>query len=182
MRIAEFVGDGWRVVARSWAAQLTAARIDADALSDIVRRGRRHGTLRELDGGDVEPVLALDSATLGDYPGGIATQHTPLTRSTAWATPARRGFGAFDEAGRAIAITFVDLDGQHAETDFTVVVRERRGLGLGTAVKAASVLTLRAEGVEVFRTGGSAENSAGLASNLALGYVVDEEWVTLSPS
>lgn len=36
-------------------------------------------------------------------------------------------------------------------------------------------------GVEVFRTGGAVENAAILATNRSLGYVIDEEWVTLAP-
>lgn len=66
--------------------------------------------------------------------------------------------------------------------DFTVVAPQYRGMGLATAVKAASVLDLLDAGVTVFRTGGATENRAILASNQALGFVVDEEWVTLKPS
>ena len=61
-----------------------------------------------------------------------------------------------------------------------MVARDRRGLGLATAVKAASVLVLvDDDGVAVVRTGGSADNPAILAANDALGFVVDEEWLTL---
>jgi hypothetical protein len=41
------------------------------------------------------------------------------------------------------------------------------------------VLTLAAEGVTQFRTGGSADNLAILRANDAVGYIQDEEWVTL---
>ncbi|WIB68909.1 hypothetical protein DEI93_07735 [Curtobacterium sp. MCBD17_035] len=74
----------------------------------------------------------------------------------------------------------MDIDGVEAETHFTVVHRAWRGRGLGIAVKAASVLTLAAEGVTRFRTGGSVDNVAILRANDALGYVRDEEWVTLA--
>lgn len=76
-------------------------------------------------------------------------------------------------------MTYVDIDGRTAETNFTVVAAEYRGLGVGTAVKALSVHTLIAEGVETLRTGGAAENVAILTANRRLGYAVDEEWVTL---
>lgn len=56
-----------------------------------------------------------------------------------------------------------------------------RGLGLGTAVKAASILSLVREGVDVFRTGGAEKNRVILRSNQHLGYRVDEEWLTFSP-
>lgn len=58
--------------------------------------------------------------------------------------------------------------------------RGRRGLGLGSAVKAASVVALAAEGHCYFCTGGSADNAASLAANRSVGYVVDEEWLTLA--
>ncbi|MGF3057173.1 acetyltransferase [Microbacterium sp. YY-01] len=178
-RLSELEAAGWVVVARSWAAQLTASRVDVHALSTLVQRGRRHGDIREIGDADLASVLALDAATLADYPGGAATQHNPLTRSSARVTPVRRGFGAFGDSARAVAVTFVDVDGNHAETDFTVVAAEFRGLGVGSAVKAASVLALLRDGVEVFRTGGAAENSAIFASNISLGYEIDEDWVTL---
>lgn len=96
-------------------------------------------------------------------------------------TSARRGFGVFADDGRALSISYVDVDQRRAETDFTVVAAGSRRRGLATAVKAASVLALLRDGVEVFRTGGAEENTAILAANLRLGYVVDEEWVTLAP-
>ncbi|MEG8034485.1 hypothetical protein QP157_03855 [Sphingomonas sp. LR61] len=77
-------------------------------------------------------------------------------------------------------MTFVDVDGTEAETHFTVVHRAWRSRGLSIAVKAASVLVLAAEGVTRFRTGGSADNTAILRANDAVGYVRDEEWVTLA--
>lgn len=75
------------------------------------------------------------------------------------------------------------------------VARRRRGSTLGRPqsncafddpiagglVAMTSVLALYAEGCSRFRTGGSAENRASIAANLSLGYVIDEEWVTLAP-
>lgn len=78
-------------------------------------------------------------------------------------------------------MTFVDLDGERAEIDFTVVAADRRGRGLGTAVKSAAVLALIDAGVRFVRTGGSAENAAIRSINDALGFVIDEHWVTLAP-
>lgn len=179
-RRAELEAEGWVVLARSWGAQLTASTASVDTLTALVQRAYAHGHVREIEQTDIAAVLALDTATLADYPGGVATRHDPLTESRARPAPERRGFGAFAGVGRALAVNFVDLDGQRAETDFTVVAAESRGLGLGAAVKAASVLALLAEGVEVFRTGGAAENSAILATNRSLGYVIDEEWLTLA--
>ncbi|HEY5223624.1 MAG TPA: hypothetical protein VIJ18_11335 [Microbacteriaceae bacterium] len=52
---------------------------------------------------------------------------------------------------------------------------------LGAAVKAAAVLALLGDGVEHFRTGGSADNPASLATNSKVGYTVDQSWLTLAP-
>lgn len=173
---------GWRVTARSFGAQLDAENIDHVALRRTVARVTSEAPVRPLGHGDVDAVLALDASTISDYPGSVATRHTPLDRSTATPTAERRAFGAVTGVGELVAMTFVELDGARAETDFTVVHAGWRRRGLGAAVKAASVLALAADGVERFRTGGSADNPAILAANAALGYVRDEEWVTLESS
>lgn len=46
--------------------------------------------------------------------------------------------------------------------------------------RLGTLLALDADGVRRFRTGGSAENAAILAANTALGYVRDDEWLTLA--
>lgn len=124
----------------------------------------------------------MDERTLSDYPGDVATAHAPLTPEGAVPTAARRGWGAFDERGSLVALTFVAVEPHVVETDFTVVDAPWRGRGIGAAVKAASVLALLDEGHTRFRTGGDAGNAASLGASLALGYVVDEEWLTLAPT
>jgi predicted GNAT family acetyltransferase len=171
--------DGWTVEARSFGAELDAGRIDRSGLATMVERVRDDVTVRELDTDDVRAVLELDRLTADDYPGSVATRHEPLDRLRATPSPERRAFGAVTADGAVVAMTFVDVDGARAETDFTVVHGSWRGQGLGTAVKAASVLALTAAGVARFRTGGSLENTGILRANDALGYVRDEEWVTL---
>jgi predicted GNAT family acetyltransferase len=171
--------DGWTVEARSFGAELDASRIEQDRLETLVARSDDGLTIRELGTDDVHGVLALDLLTADDYPGSVATRHEPLDRSRATPTAERRAFGAITADGALVAMTFVDVDGTRAETDFTVVHGSWRGQGLGTAVKAASVLALAAAGVARFRTGGSLENTGILRANDALGYVRDEEWVTL---
>ncbi len=179
--MADRLADGWTVVARSWGARLDAGRVDLDALRVLAGGARGLGDLRELGPGDVDAVLALDAATREDYPGGVATRHVPLTREAAGISAARRAWGVIDPADRLVALTYVDVDGSRAETDFTVVARAHRGRGLGAAVKAASVLALTHDGVATFRTGGAAENAAILAANARIGYRVDERWATLAP-
>jgi GNAT superfamily N-acetyltransferase len=176
---AELEAQGWNVTARSFGAQLDADRVDRQRLQALVDRTADIGVTRPLGPDDVDAVLRLDALTADHYPGGIATQHEPLHRGAATPTPARPAFGTVTPDGELVAMTFVDTDGPHAETHFTVVHPALRGRGLGQAVKAASVLALVTTGTTRFRTGGSADNAAIAAANAALGYVRDEEWVTL---
>jgi GNAT superfamily N-acetyltransferase len=183
-RVARLMAEGWIVTDRSWGAQLDAADADRARLRAIVDRVAGSVVLRELRPDDARRILALDAATLGDYPGGPATRHAGLDPEAARVpAPGRRGYGAFDaEADGALrAMTFVDLSpsGSAAETDVTVVEAAHRGRGLGSAVKAFSVLALLEAGITAFRTGGSSENAAIIAAGTALGYRVDEEWLTL---
>ncbi|MDN5797337.1 MAG: hypothetical protein L0H79_16495 [Intrasporangium sp.] len=78
-------------------------------------------------------------------------------------------------------MTFVDLDGAAAEIDVTVVAEPWRDQGVGTGLKAASVLALIEDGVEPCRTGGSADNHAIRRANHVIGFLIDEQWVTLAP-
>ncbi|WP_418275122.1 GNAT family N-acetyltransferase [Isoptericola jiangsuensis] len=167
---------GWTVVATSFGAELTAHGADVVRLRGLVGAVAPL-EVRPLDEGDVEAVLDLDARTAEDYPGGPATAHTPLTRSTASARGARRSFGAFDD-GVLVAMTIVDRDGDVVETDRTVVAPSHRRRGLASAVKAASVLAMLDDGARRFRTGGSADNTGILAASARSGYVVDERWLT----
>lgn len=179
---------GWRIVARSFGAQLDLEQVDRAALDALVNAAASTADdrlrIRELGPDDVESVLALDLATTDDYPGGVATQHEPLDRVAATPSSARRAFGAVEDGWRVVAMTFVEVDAAvgAAETDFTVVDAARRRRGLAMAVKAASVLALAADGVARLRTGGSADNEAIIRVGEALGYVRDEEWITLGLS
>lgn len=173
------LADGARVVARSWGAGLRAAAVDATTLEQAQRVALDRVSLRELTVADSAAVLALDHDTHRDYPGSVATQHRLLTPDDAAPSARRRGFGAFARE-ELVAMTFVDLEEADAETDFTVVAASWRGHGLATAVKALSISTLVAEGVRTFRTGGSFDNPAIIGANRRLGYVQDEEWLTLA--
>ncbi|WP_144712245.1 GNAT family N-acetyltransferase [Curtobacterium pusillum] len=178
---AALEAQGWSVTARSFGAQLDADRIDRPRLRALVDRVAEVGTPRALDSDDVAAVLELDALTARDYPGSVATQHEPLDRGTATPSASRPAFGLLTAQGELVAMTYVDVDGPLAETAFTVVHPAWRGRGLAPAVKAWSVLALADAGTTRFRTGGSAENAAIRSANAAVGYVVDEEWVTLEP-
>jgi hypothetical protein len=170
---------GAQVIARSWGARLDADTVDPRRLDEILRTVDDLAVLRELTADDVPEVLRLDDETRSGYPGDVATMHPPLTPETATPTDRRRAFGA-TVGDELVAMTFVEVDGSHAETDFTVVAPAWRSRGLSTAVKAMSVGVLGRAGVRRFRTGGSFENPAIMAANDRLGYVRDEEWLTLA--
>jgi GNAT superfamily N-acetyltransferase len=180
-RRARLEVEGWSVTARSFGARLDVSDADADRLSALVSTVGAGVALRSLAEDDVDAVLRLDAATLGDYPGSLATRHDPLDRERAIPCRTRRAFGALDEAGVLLAMTYVDVTGTTAETDFAVVRSAHRGRGIGVALKAFSLQVLAGEGVRRFRTGGSADNPAIIGANQRLGYVTDEEWVTLEP-
>lgn len=181
-RYPSLIEEGWRVTARSWAARLEVTPEHARRWLDALACLPPQDVCRELESADVPAALSLDAATAGDYPGGAATTHAPLTAETATPHTGRRGFGVFDADANLVAMTFTDVEGDRAEVDFTVVARHRRGRGLATAVKAASLLALTRDGVSVVRTGGADENCGILAANAALGFHVDEHWLTLTAS
>ncbi len=178
---SELEGQGWVVIARSWGAGLVLDEQRRERVRHLVDRAHPLVSVREVTASDVEAVLALDRETAHDYPGDIATAHEALTTAGATPTATHRGWGAFTAEGLLVAMTFADTGPDVTETDFTVVRRGWRRLGLGSAVKAAGVLTLADEGRTVFRTGGSFDNPAIIAANRSLGYELDEEWLTYAP-
>lgn len=180
-RCERLADDGWTVTARSWAAHVELTPRHTQGWRDAMARLASTDTCRELTADDVPAVLALDAATAGDYPGSVATAHEALTPHTATPTVRRPAFGVLDDKGDLVAITFVDIeaDPTWAEVDFTVVAPHRRRQGLATALKAASLLGLMERGVTDVRTGGSDENRGIIAANEALGFRVDERWVTM---
>lgn len=177
-RVPALAASGWRATGRSFGAQLDTGGLDRTRLRARVDRVAPL-VVRELGEADLRAVRALDAATVGDYPGSVATRHELLTDVTAALHHDRRAFGVWTPDGRLVGLTYVDRDGDTVETDFTVVDPAFRGRGVGVAVKAASVLALVEDGVRRFRTGGSADNAAIIAAGAALGYRRDEEWVTL---
>lgn len=99
------------MIARSWGAGLRSSGIDVSRTAAATVVGGID--VRELTPDDVVAALALDAATIDDYPGDIATAHTPLTEQSATPRPERRAWGAF--AGtELLAMTYVDVAGEAA--------------------------------------------------------------------
>lgn len=177
----ELESQGWRVLAESWGARLLPTEEDLPRLAHLVARAQAHGyDLHELGVNDAPAIAELDGATRSDYPdAGPATAHEPVDEDRAADLLARgRVFGAKDPDGHLVAVSVTRGEGEHVETDFTAVHPEHRLAGLGTAVKAASVLAWWDQGARVFGTGGAQTNPASLAINRSVGYTVTERWLT----
>ena len=157
------------------------ARLRRAAKSGAAELGTQRALIRPLTASDVDAVLRLDALTAADYPGDIATSHEPLTPASAAPSERHRAWGAFDSEDELIGMTYMWPGPDVTETDFTVVHPGWRRRGVATALKATAVLALIDEGHATFRTGGSADNPAIIRADLALGYVVDEHWVTFAP-
>ncbi len=187
-RRVELERRGWRVVARSFGAQLDGDAVDRTRLRALVDRAGL--PVRALDVADVDAVLALDAADHRTQPGQCRDAARAVRPERATPSATRRGFGAWS-GDDLVAMTFVDVlvgDDGAAETG------RPRWSAAGHRVTVRSTAARdrdRAEGRvgpraprrrrDPFRTGGSADNPAIIAANTALGYVRDEEWVTLEP-
>ncbi|GAA4751802.1 hypothetical protein GCM10025783_25540 [Amnibacterium soli] len=179
--VAVLLAGGWVVAHRSWGARLRV--IDPERLRALVATAEARGCTVVEAGSEADPgIAALEASVREDYPGGPATAPAEHDEAALAALRERgtRFFAALDD-GEVVAVTAIERDGERAETDFTAVARTHRRRGLAEAVKAASVLALAAEGVQVFGTGGADENAASLAMNARLGYAVTERWLTLVP-
>lgn len=184
-QVAVLLDAGARVVATSWGAVLHVAEPPpADLLARLDRqvdRARRAGAqVGELDVGRAGELLTLQEANRADYSQdpSMALPPADLAATRAQWDDGGRVFGAHVD-GRLVAATVMRVREDRAETLFTSVLRTHRRRGLGAAVKACGVRTLVDVGVRTLRTGGAGDNAASLAANRALGYVVDEHWLTL---
>ncbi|MCU1472931.1 acetyltransferase [Amnibacterium sp.] len=182
-RAPTLLTGGWRVVGESWGARLRLDEPpDLARFERLVERARRTAEIRELHVTEAAAIATLEADTHADFPVTPATPHH-LRDAAATAALLRAGFRAFGAVlqGRLLAVTIVRAEGESAETDVTAVTRDARRQGLAAGVKAASVLVLAAEGVRTFGTGGAAINAGSLAMNRAVGYTVEERWLSLAP-
>lgn len=172
--------DGWRLVGEFWGARLRLGEPPTlDRLHTAVEHARVRGfAIEELGVAAVTELAALEAATHQDYPQLPATPH-PLHDEDALRSMVDEGCRAFGArwAGALVAATVV-RPGSVVETEFTSVLPAYRRLGLATAVKAASVLALAADGHRTFGTGGAGSNVGSLRMNTAIGYVVEETWLS----
>ncbi len=183
---------GFVVVGESWGARLRlASGHDAAGHARLTSalRGARAAAVRilELDpvSADGDDIVALERQTSPDYPVTPATAHRApdLDEVREWPRRSVRAFGARAEDGRLLAVSVGHESYENGERlgdhDFVSVARESRGQGIAKAVVAAWILALAAEGVRTFATGGAAQNSGSLGMVRALGFSIEERWLSL---
>jgi GNAT superfamily N-acetyltransferase len=178
-RCRDLEAAGYRLVGESWGARLRLPTPQGLALQQAaVARVQALGfTVLELGPAAAEALHRLEAANHPDYPFTPATAHhlrDPGATRALWAD-GKRIFGALDKR-LLVAATVIGRTDRHGETEFTSVLGDYRGRGIGQAVKAASILALASEGVVTFGTGGAGLNEASLRANRALGYVLEERW------
>jgi hypothetical protein len=188
-RVPELVAKGYVVVGESWGARLRLgeppdlSRAHAAAHAAVRAAEATGFVIRELDPSWAAAVTRLESANHADYPVTPATTHPRLSEHdllSLWASECRV-FGAIAD-GRLVAVTVIRRrDDGRGETEFTSVDAAFRRRGLAVAVKAASIIALADDGVRVFATGGAAVNAGSIRMNEALGYVIEERWLSLEP-
>lgn len=176
--LAGLLASGFTVVGESWGATLRLrSGSDRERLAGFVEEACAHGlVIRELDHADADAIVALERDTTPDYPYTPATAHRApqLAEVRAWPEQGRRAFGAIDD-GALVGVCVA----RGGDNDFVSVARSHRGMGIGKAVVAAWVIAGIEQGVTEFTAGGAVQNPGSLGMIRALGFVVDERWLSL---
>lgn len=183
--VERLLSTGWAVADESWGARLQVTDEALASCEAAVAVAEESGwTVRAMTGAEASAVVALDVGARADYPPTAATSHeapdgdalrAELDSGERWA------YGAVAAGGSLDAVTVLYPCDSRVETDFTVVRSSARRRGLAKAVKAAAVLDLAARGHRLFGTGGAGVNAGSRRANEALGYVVTERWLHLTP-
>lgn len=180
-RCAELEGAGWTRVAESWGARLrVSTEVDLEPPRQALAALPAELTICELSPDSAQKVHAFDVLTRPDYP--VTPQNAPPERDLddvreLW----QRGGRVFAalRGEELLGLTVIDRVESHGEIDFLAVDRSVRRQGVGAAVIAAAVLTLAAEGVRTFGSGGADVNEGSRRTAESLGFVIEERWVSL---
>jgi len=168
---------GFELTSQSWAAHL---HLDGPVTDSGYREILADAaySVSEVAPTEHEAAFRLYDAAYADFPRTPAT--TPAEHSAESfheLLDHSRAFAIMDN-GICLALTVMTVDGDDAETEFTVVAAAYRRTGLAKLVKATAIRALATEGVRSFGTGGAAVNEGSLRMNLSLGYVLDPKWRT----
>jgi len=177
-RVPELEAAGYRLVDEAWGARLRFIPGAKGALDDAIARA--DVTLAELGREYAVAVFELETASNaahGMTPAMMRRDRSLATITELW--DESRLFGALD-GNRLVGVAGVSRDGESAEVDFASVLTDYRGQGVGVAVVAYAILEVGNDGARDFHTGGPADHSASLATARALGFTIDERWLTYS--
>lgn len=179
----ELEGAGYSIVAESWGAHLRLTDpLDLARYSEKVSRLQTVGyRIESLPLGYADQVFELEVLNNPDYPYTPATAHALPTRETTlglW-KQGNRIFGALKET-ELIGVVAASKGAKEVNIDFGSVRIDHRGKGIGTAIAALAIITFANLGERFFSTGGAAINEASQATVKALGFTVDERWLSYS--
>lgn len=176
-RCAELEALGYTLVGESWGARLT---VDGDIERYLATIAKVVGVgieVREIGIEFAEEVLQLEITNNPDYPRTPANMRPlPMIEiiRDLWVS-GNRIFGALSD-GVLVGVLATSAQGGIVELDFSSLLREYRGKGIGKALAAAAILKWVKQGIYLFGTGGASVNEASLGTVRSLGFSVEERW------
>lgn len=174
---------GYVIVGQSWGAHLQLTEpINLGRYSEKISKLQTLGyRVESLPPDFAQQVLELELINNPDYPYTPATTHAPPTYEGTmdlW-KPGNRIIGAFKE-DQLMGVVAASKGAKEVNIDFGSVRIDHRGKGVGSAIASLAIITFANLGERFFSTGGAAINEASQATVKALGFTVDERWLSYS--
>ena len=181
-RCAELETMGYTLVGESWGARLHLVE-ERERYSTAVRKVIESGiSIGELGIESAEEVLKLETTNNPDYPRTPANMRILPTLEIVrdlW-TSESRIFGAISN-GVLVGVLATSQQGEMVELDFSSILKEFRGQGIGKALASSAIISWFRLGIRTFGTGGAMVNEASLGTVTSLGFVVVERWRSYQP-